>query len=141
MLFLAFGMPAAPEWIFIGILALVLLGPKKLPELARGIGKALGELQKAKEDFHREISGVPQLPKIEAPSGMEAYKATVFPEPGACEGSLKQETVGTGTHAAEATLQSGVTSPGAISPEKVASRKLRPLILRLQEPTRPSKAS
>jgi len=71
MLFLAFGMPAAPEWIFIGILALVLLGPKKLPELARGIGKALGELQKAKEDFHREISGVPPLPKIESPRGLQ----------------------------------------------------------------------
>ena len=56
MTLLAFGMPAAPEWIFIGILALVLFGPKKLPELARGIGKALGELQKAKEDFHREIT-------------------------------------------------------------------------------------
>ena len=72
MLFLAFGMPAAPEWIFIGILALVLLGPKKLPELARGIGKALGELQKAKEDFHREISGAPPLPKIESPAGMQS---------------------------------------------------------------------
>jgi sec-independent protein translocase protein TatA len=69
---LAFGMPAAPEWIFIGILALVLLGPKKLPELARGIGKALGELQKAKEDFRREISGVPPLPKIEPQSGKVA---------------------------------------------------------------------
>lgn len=69
---LAFGMPAAPEWIFIAILALVLFGPKKLPELARGIGKALGELQKAKEDFHREITGVPPLPKIESPQGLES---------------------------------------------------------------------
>ena len=68
---LAFGMPAAPEWIFIAILALVLLGPKKLPELARGIGKALGELQKAKEDFHREISGAPPLPKIQSPEGLQ----------------------------------------------------------------------
>ena len=71
MPFLAFGMPAAPEWIFIAILALVLLGPKKLPELARGIGKALGELQKAKEDFRREISGVPPIPKIESPAGLQ----------------------------------------------------------------------
>ena len=69
---LAFGMPAAPEWIFIGILALVLFGPKKLPELARGLGKALAELQKAKEDFHREITGIPPLPKIQAPEGREA---------------------------------------------------------------------
>lgn len=69
---LAFGMPAAPEWIFIGILALVLFGPKKIPEIARGLGKALGELQRAKEDFHREITGVPPLPKIESPEGRES---------------------------------------------------------------------
>ena len=74
MPFLAFGMPAAPEWIFIAILALVLLGPKKLPELARGIAKALGELQKAKEDFHREISGVPPLPKIQPPQGLQGLQ-------------------------------------------------------------------
>jgi len=72
MMFLAFGMPAAPEWIFIGILALVLFGPKKLPELARGFGKAFNELQKAKEDFHREITGVSSLPKIESPSGVQS---------------------------------------------------------------------
>jgi sec-independent protein translocase protein TatA len=71
MIILAFGMPAAPEWIFIGILALVLFGPKKLPELAKGLGKALGEIQKAKEDFHREITGVPPLPKIEPPQGLQ----------------------------------------------------------------------
>ena len=67
----AFGMPAAPEWIFIGILALVLFGPKKLPDLAKGIGRALGELQKARDDFRREITGVPSLPRIEPPQGVE----------------------------------------------------------------------
>jgi sec-independent protein translocase protein TatA len=69
---LAFGMPAATEWIFIGILALILFGPKKIPEIARGLGKALGELQRAKEDFHREITGVPPLPKIESPQGLQS---------------------------------------------------------------------
>lgn len=74
---LAFGMPAAPEWIFIGILALVLFGPKKLPELARGLGKAMAELQKAKEDFHREITGVPPLPKIQQPEGLQGVTPPV----------------------------------------------------------------
>ena len=79
---LAFGMPAAPEWIFIGILALVLFGPKKIPEIARGLGKALGELPRAKEDFHREITGVPPLPKITAPEGREISGTTSpIPEP------------------------------------------------------------
>jgi len=72
---LAFGMPAAPEWIFIGILALILFGPKKIPEIARGLGKALGELQRAKEDFHREITGVPPLPKIESPRGVQSVSS------------------------------------------------------------------
>ena len=79
MYLLAFGMPAAPEWIFIGILALVLFGPKKLPELARGLGKALGELQKAKEEFHREITGVPPMPEIQSPEGLQAAHS-VLPE-------------------------------------------------------------
>jgi sec-independent protein translocase protein TatA len=65
-----FGMPAAPEWIVIAVVALILLGPKKLPDLAKGIGRALGEIQKAREDFQREITGVPLLPKISTPPGM-----------------------------------------------------------------------
>jgi len=76
---LAFGMPAAPEWIVIGILALVLFGPKKIPEIARGLGKALGELQRAKEDFQREITGVPPLPKIESPTGVQSTASAGIP--------------------------------------------------------------
>jgi sec-independent protein translocase protein TatA len=83
---LAFGMPAAPEWIFIAILALVLFGPKKIPELARGIGKALGELQRAKEDFHREITGVPKLPKIQSSEGLESV---AYPDPAAKDDASK----------------------------------------------------
>jgi len=78
---LGFGMPAAPEWIFIGILALVLFGPKRIPEIARGFGKALGELQRAKEDFHREISGVPPLPKIESPQGQVSQSGGAVTSP------------------------------------------------------------
>lgn len=76
---LAFGMPAAPEWIFIGILALILFGPKRLPEIARGIGKALGEIQKAKEDFHREITGLPPLPRIDPPPGVHSTASESAP--------------------------------------------------------------
>ena len=75
ILFLAFGMPAAPEWIVISIVALILLGPKKLPDLAKGIGRALGEIQRAREDFHREFTGLPPLPKIETPRGVSEAHA------------------------------------------------------------------
>lgn len=36
-------------------IALIVLGPSKLPELARGLGKALREFRKATEDFKATI--------------------------------------------------------------------------------------
>ena len=43
------------ELILIALVILLLFGAKKLPELARGIGKSMGEFKKAKEDFEDEI--------------------------------------------------------------------------------------
>lgn len=74
--FVAFGLPAAPEWLFIGILALVLFGPKKLPSLARGLAQILSEFQKAKQEFHREICELPPLPKIQEPAEKKPFQAT-----------------------------------------------------------------
>jgi sec-independent protein translocase protein TatA len=45
-----------PELIMIVVVILLLFGAKKLPELARGIGKSLGEFKKAKSDFEHELS-------------------------------------------------------------------------------------
>ena len=44
-----------PEMIFIFLLALVLFGPKKLPELGRQLGKALGEFKKASNEFKSQL--------------------------------------------------------------------------------------
>ncbi|GAG46327.1 unnamed protein product, partial [marine sediment metagenome] len=47
---LAFAL-GGPEMIVIFVLVLLLFGAKKLPELARGMGKSMGEFRKAKEEF------------------------------------------------------------------------------------------
>jgi len=44
-----------PEVIAIGAVVLLLFGAKKLPELARGIGKASGEFKKAQNEFKNAI--------------------------------------------------------------------------------------
>ena len=46
---------AGPDMIVILLIVLVLFGAKKLPDLARGMGQAIKEFQKAKDDFGREL--------------------------------------------------------------------------------------
>lgn len=45
-----------PEMMMIFIVILLLFGAKKLPELARGVGKAMGEFKSARDEFEREIT-------------------------------------------------------------------------------------
>jgi TatA/E family protein of Tat protein translocase len=51
-----------PETVFIFVLALLLFGPKKLPELGRNFGKALTEFRRASNDlkstFDREMANL-----------------------------------------------------------------------------------
>jgi len=42
--------------IMIFVVVLLLFGAKKLPELARGVGKSMGEFKKARDEFEREIT-------------------------------------------------------------------------------------
>lgn len=52
---LLISMPSGGEWITILIVVIVLFGGKKIPELARGIGKGIREFNDAKEGVKSEI--------------------------------------------------------------------------------------
>lgn len=43
------------EVLIIFIIVLLLFGAKKIPELARGLGKSMGEFKKARNEFEDEI--------------------------------------------------------------------------------------
>lgn len=44
-----------PEIAVIFVVVLLLFGAKKIPELARGLGKSMGEFKKARDEFETEI--------------------------------------------------------------------------------------
>jgi Tat protein translocase TatB subunit len=45
----------APELLLIFIIALIVLGPQKLPDLARTLGKVVGEFRKATDDLKANL--------------------------------------------------------------------------------------
>jgi len=51
-----FGFIGPQHMPIIIILLILLFGAKKLPELARGMGKSLGEFKKGREESERELS-------------------------------------------------------------------------------------
>ncbi len=64
-----------PELLIIAALALILIGPKKLPDLAKSLGKTLGELRKATDDVKETIFEEIKPIKDELPDRRELEQA------------------------------------------------------------------
>jgi sec-independent protein translocase protein TatA len=59
------------------LIILVLFGAKKLPELARGMGQAVKEFQKAKDEFNDELHKAGKSDTQVAKPEMKAPESTV----------------------------------------------------------------
>lgn len=53
---LLFGLPGGSEWILLALLVVLLFGAKKIPELARGMGKGIREFKDATKEVTDEIT-------------------------------------------------------------------------------------
>jgi TatA/E family protein of Tat protein translocase len=92
------------ELIVIFVVALLVFGPKRLPELGRSLGKGLAELKKAvqdvKEQMHTELeeekrAASPEAPKaLPGPEAGEAEVTTKEPEGSAHEKTGKDDNAG-----------------------------------------------
>lgn len=52
-------MPGPTEWIVIGVVLLLLFGAKKVPEMARALGRTRGEFEKGLRDEETEPTDAP----------------------------------------------------------------------------------
>lgn len=81
------------EMLFLFLLALIIFGPKKMPEIGRQIGKALNDFKRASNEFKAQIEteianiereATPQiLPPAQAPAGAVASGTLIDAPPAA----------------------------------------------------------
>ena len=77
-----------PQSIFILFVLLLLFGAKKLPELAKGLGQAIREFSKAKNEIHDEIMREQAVapPRIETP-----VQTAAIPQPAGTQPTTAQQ--------------------------------------------------
>jgi TatA/E family protein of Tat protein translocase len=78
-----FGSIGMPELIIIFVIALIIFGPRKLPELGRSLGKSINEFKRAsnelKSTLEEEIRLDEQRANLEASKAASAAAAAVPP--------------------------------------------------------------
>ncbi len=91
------------ELLIVLAVALIILGPKKLPELARTLGRAFAELQRATQDLRSSVDFDVEEEEDEEPEEKEAHddlppapgdpnEAFEHPEPGEAEETSAERT-------------------------------------------------
>lgn len=53
-----------PEILMILAVALIIIGPKKLPELAKTLGKSFGEFKRSVNDLKESVELDPETPNV-----------------------------------------------------------------------------
>jgi len=118
------------EMIFIFLLALVIFGPKKLPEIGRQLGKAMNEFKRASNEFRsqledeiRQIDAVEQAKKLAAPA--ESTEPVIAPpRESIAQDSLPGENGFASEGASASASSSNGNAPEIISPATPVTQEL-----------------
>ncbi|MBI3757215.1 MAG: twin-arginine translocase subunit TatB [Deltaproteobacteria bacterium] len=84
-----------PELLVIMVVALVVLGPKRLPEVAKALGKALAEFRRATSDISQELSNTRATLEEEVRMAERQARTTHPPTPASAAPPTPPETAAT----------------------------------------------
>ena len=78
-----FGSLGVPELLLIFVVILIVFGPRRIPEIGRTLGKALGEFRKATDDLKSTIEREVRLEELKsiAPSIVTPFESISRTEP------------------------------------------------------------
>jgi sec-independent protein translocase protein TatA len=68
-----------PELIIIFVIALIIFGPRKLPELGRSLGKSLAEFKRASNELRNTLEEEIRLEEQKPPTKVEEPRAQTEP--------------------------------------------------------------
>jgi sec-independent protein translocase protein TatB len=123
------------EMIFLFFLALILFGPKKMPEIGRQVARFLGEFRRASNEFRSQIeseinsldsTGSPRqqiLPPLQAPLGSLANRIFNPPPPERLDAA---EDAAAEAAAVKAAAAESVAIEAAAVPEPSPAPKVAP---------------
>lgn len=70
-----FGSVGAPELLFILVLALLLFGPRRLPQIGRTVGRALAEIRGATREFKLDVEQAVDLEAARDATGARSTRS------------------------------------------------------------------
>ncbi len=78
-----FGTLGGPELFLIFVVALIVFGPRKLPEIGKSLGKMMGEFRRASNEFRSTIESEVEAEKIRESMRIDPPKGETVAPPSA----------------------------------------------------------
>ncbi len=115
-----FGTLGGPELFLIFVVALIIFGPRKLPEIGKSLGKMMGEFRRASNEFRSTIENEVEAEKIRESMRIEPPKVEPATH-GAVDASPATDYPD-GPEAARAPEPPATEPPAVEAPPETASR-------------------
>jgi Tat protein translocase TatB subunit len=128
-----FGTLGGPELFLIFVVALIVFGPRKLPEIGKSLGKMMAEFRKASNDFRSTIESEVEAEKIRDAMRIEPPKVEPAAATPASQPAPHESVAAPAAAEASAVEPSVAESPG--TPTEPAVERVPETVSRQADPT------